>query len=122
DHSVLDSLVRTKGVLLSPSISDDPASVWPPIAQLVPTRLSGKRRREEEEEEGLLERLASKPKRTDLGAQRGDEPVSGRAAGMKPGDDPPKRMKLTFRPSSIAVTQSTSLVPSEPGAKDGDTG
>ncbi|KIJ20439.1 hypothetical protein PAXINDRAFT_166491 [Paxillus involutus ATCC 200175] len=119
DHSVLESLVRTKGVL-SPSISEDPAR--PPKAQLLPIRLSGKRRREDDDEDGLLERLASKPKRTDLGAPRGDEPVSGRAAAMKPGDDPPKRMKLTFRPSSITVTQPTSPVPSEPGAKDGDTG
>ncbi|KIJ20423.1 hypothetical protein PAXINDRAFT_7664 [Paxillus involutus ATCC 200175] len=98
---------------------EDPAR--PPKAQLLPIRLSGKRRREDDDD-GLLERLASKPKRMDLGAPRGDEPVSGRAAAMKPGDDPPKRMKLTFRPSSIAVTQSTSPVPSEPGAKDGDTG
>ncbi|KAF9226763.1 DUF625-domain-containing protein [Gyrodon lividus] len=121
DHSVLEPLLCPRDPPLSPSIGEDPAKPSTK-AQLPPIRLSGKRRRDDDEEDGLLERLASKPKRTDLGAQKGGGPISGRAAAMKLGDDPPKRMKLMFRPTSIAITQSASPVPSEPGAKDGDTG
>ncbi|KAI6034555.1 component of IIS longevity pathway SMK-1-domain-containing protein [Pisolithus microcarpus] len=41
----------------------------------------------------------------------------------KQGDDPPKRIKVALRPLSIAITQQpSSPVPSEAGAKDGDTG
>ncbi|KIJ69852.1 hypothetical protein HYDPIDRAFT_104481 [Hydnomerulius pinastri MD-312] len=121
DDNLLESLLRPRGVPLSPSLSEDIVKLSSK-AQLPPIRLSEKRRREEDDEDELLERLASKPKRADLGTQRGDEPVGGRAGSTKPGDDPPKRMKVMFRPTSIAAAQSTSPVPSEPGAKDGDTG
>jgi protein phosphatase-4 regulatory subunit 3 len=82
-------------------------------------RPSGKRRRDEEED-GLLERL-SKTKKVDFGEQKGGP---GRIGGTtKRGDDPPKKMKLKFGAASLAVVSpSPSTVPSDPGAKDGDTG
>ena len=120
DDDLLESLTRPKLQSLSLPPSD---TVTLASLSLPPIRLGEKRRREEEEDE-LLERLASRPKRTDVGAQKEDETVSGRAkATSKPGDDPPKRMKVMFRPLSITVPQrQSSLVPSETGAKDGDTG
>ncbi|KAF8559134.1 DUF625-domain-containing protein [Imleria badia] len=122
DDNILESLLRQKG---SPSPSSPSLSESSTKAnlksQLPPIRLSEKRRRETDEDE-LLERLASKPKRADLGTQKRNEPIGGRAAAMKPGDDPPKRMKVMFRPLGMTVAQSTSPVPPDPGAKDGDTG
>ncbi|KAG9317314.1 component of IIS longevity pathway SMK-1-domain-containing protein [Chiua virens] len=112
DDNVLESLLRQKGSTCSPKPNHK--------SQLPPIRLSEKRRRENDDDE-QLERLANKPKRADLGSQRREESVGGRAA-MKPGDDPPKRMKVMFRPLGVAVAQSTSPVPPDPGAKDGDTG
>ena len=109
----LESLLRQKGSTSSPKPNPKP--------QLPPIRLSEKRRRENDDEDEILERLASKPKRTDLGAQKRGEPVSGRAPAMKP-DDPPRRMKVMFRPLGMAVAQSTLPVPPDPGAKDGDMG
>lgn len=120
DDSVLESLLRQKG---SPSSSllIEPSTKPNLKSQSSPIRLSEKRRRENDEDEPL-ERLASRPKRADLGAQKSDEPVGGRAAAMKPGDEPHKRMKVMFRPSVTTVTQSTSPVPPNSGVKDGDTG
>lgn len=124
DDNILESLLRQKGSPSSPLPSPPPTepSTKPNLkSQLPAIRLSEKRRRDNDEDE-LLERLASKPKRADLGTQKRDEPVGGRAAAMKPGDDPPKRMKMMFRPLGMTVAQSTSPVPPDPGAKDGDTG
>ena len=121
DDNILESLLRPKGSPSSPPLSEPPTKLNLKPSQLPPIRLSEKRRRENDEDE-LLERLASKPKRADLGTQKRDEPVGGRATAMKPGDDPPKRMKVMFRPLGMTVAQSTSPVPPDPGAKDGDTG
>lgn len=119
DDNILETLLRQKGSPSSPSLNESPTKSN--LKSLPPIRLSEKRRRENDEDE-LLERLASKPKRADLGTQKKDEPLGGRAAAMKPGDDPPKRMKVMFRPLGMTVTQSASPVPPDPGAKDGDTG
>jgi len=119
DDNILETLLRQKGSPSSPSLNEP--STKSNLKSLPPIRLSEKRRRENDEDE-LLERLASKPKRADLGTQKRDEPLGGRAAAMKPGDDPPKRMKVMFRPLSMTVAQSTSPVPPDPGTKDGDTG
>lgn len=114
DDGILESLLRQKGSAASSKPNTK--------SQLTPVRLSEKRRRENDDEDEMLERLATKPKRADLGTQKRDEPTGGRAATMKSGDDPPKRMKVMFRPLSTIVAQSTSPVPPDPGAKDGDTG
>ncbi|KIM63610.1 hypothetical protein SCLCIDRAFT_1214004 [Scleroderma citrinum Foug A] len=121
DDNLLVSLTRPKLQTLSLPPSD--TVTLSPKVSLPPIRLGEKRRREEEEDE-LLERLASRSKRTDLGAHKVDEAISGRQkAANKPGDDPPKRMKVMFRPLSIAGSQQpSSPVPSETSAKDGDTG
>lgn len=121
DDNILESLLRRKGSPSSPSLNE-PSTRPNPKSQLPPIRLSEKRRRENDDEDGQLERLASKQKRADLGAQKREGPVGGRAAAMKPGDDPPKRMRVTFRPLGMTVAQSTSPVPPDPGAKDGDMG
>lgn len=122
DDNILESLLRQKGSpSSSPSLSE-PSTKPNPKSQLPPMRLSEKRRRETDDEDELLQRLASKPKRTDLGTQKRDEAIGGRAAAMKLGDDPPKRMKVTFRPLAMTVAQSTAPVPPDPGAKDGDMG
>jgi protein phosphatase-4 regulatory subunit 3 len=121
DDNILESLLRQKGSPSSPSLSEPPTKLNLKSSQLPPIRLSEKRRRENDEDE-LLERLASKSKRADLGTQKRDEPVGGRAAAMKPGDDPPRRMKVMFRPLGMTVAQSTSPVPPDPGPKDRDTG
>ncbi|KAH7887481.1 component of IIS longevity pathway SMK-1-domain-containing protein [Phlebopus sp. FC_14] len=117
EDGFLDSLIRPKDTPSSTRITGETTRVSSK-ASLPPLRLAEKRRREDDDESELLERLASKSKRADFGTSKEEGP--GRAALMKQGDDPPKRMKVKFRPSSIAATQSTS--PSEPGAKDGDTG
>ncbi|KAF9238811.1 component of IIS longevity pathway SMK-1-domain-containing protein [Melanogaster broomeanus] len=75
DDSVLESLLRSKGVPLSPSIGEDPAKLAGKTkAQLPSIRLSEKRRREDDDDE-LLERLATKTKRADVGAKRLTNPV-----------------------------------------------
>ena len=112
DDNILESLLRQKGSTSSPKPSPHIPSI----------RLSEKRRRENDDDDEMLERLANKPKRTDLGTQKRDEPVGGRATAMKPGDDPPKRMKVMFRPLGMTAAQSTSPIPPDPGPKDGDTG
>ncbi|KAL4076285.1 component of IIS longevity pathway SMK-1-domain-containing protein [Scleroderma citrinum] len=125
DDNLLESLTRPKVQPLSLPPSD--TATLSQKASLPPIRLSEKRKREEEEDEDedeLLERLVNKPKRADLGARKDDEAVSARAkATSKQGDDPPKRMKVMFRPLSIAVSQRpSSPVSSETSAKDGDIG
>lgn len=121
DENLLESITRTKPV--TASLPAD-ASTSSPKPSLQFPRIGEKRRREDDDEEGLLERLASKPKRTDVGTHKDDDTVSGRAKPpAKQGDDPPKRIKVMFRPLSIAITQQpSSPVPSEAAAKDGDTG
>ncbi|KAG6334864.1 hypothetical protein ID866_4224 [Astraeus odoratus] len=121
DDSILESLVRPKTQTPSSPAAD---GTLVPKTTLPLVRLSEKRRRDEDEEEELLERLASKPKRVDLGAQKDDDGVSGRVkVSTKQTDEPPKRMKVMFRPLSLATSQQpSSLVPSETGAKDGDRG
>jgi protein phosphatase-4 regulatory subunit 3 len=67
-----------------------------------------------------MERL-TKSKKPDIGMQK---ERSGFGTGRtKNGDDPPKRFKVKFGTASLALTPSPSTpVPSEMGAKDGDTG
>ena len=91
----------------------------------------GEKRRREEDDDSLFERL-TKAKKPDASAQKdGVSPFAGR---LNPGDDPPKKIKLKFGASSLAVasgaatsptssaTGAGSSSPSEPGTKDGDTG
>ncbi|KAI6024484.1 component of IIS longevity pathway SMK-1-domain-containing protein [Pisolithus marmoratus] len=120
DEHLLESITRTK-VVTTPMSADAGTS---PKSPLQFPRMGEKRRREDDDEEELLERLASKPKRVDLGTHKDDDAASGRVKPpAKQGDDPPKRIKVMLRPSSIAITQQpSSLVSSEASAKDGDTG
>ena len=87
-----------------------------------PPKPSEKRRRaDDDDDDELLERLASKSKRTDLGADKVLSGVSN--AGTKQGDDPPKKIKLKFGLSSLGAAPSRISDPSsETGVKDGDTG
>jgi len=114
DDNLLEALVRPKDRSPSPSI------VTPKVPDLGlgPMRPTGKRRREDDDNE-LLERLASKAKRPDLGAEKVLIGTGGRA-GSKPGDDPPKKIKLKFGLTSLGAAPT--LPSSEAGAKDGDTG
>lgn len=121
DESLLESITRT-----TPTAASTPADAGTssPKPSLQFPRMGGKRRREDDDEEEPLERLASKPKRADLGTHKDGDTASGRSRPpAKQGDDPPKRMKVALRPLSISITQQpSSPVPSEAGAKDGDTG
>lgn len=117
EDNLLEALVRPKGRSPSPSI----ATPKMPDLGLGSMRPTGKRRRDDDDEE-LLERLASKAKRADLGVEKVLIGTGGRA-GSKPGDDPPKKIKLKFGLTSLgARPTSPSLAPTETGAKDGDTG
>jgi len=112
--NMLETLVRSKTV----PPSAPPVVILPEIA-IGPMRPGGKRRRDEEED-GLLERL-SKAKKVDPGGQKGGP---GRTSATRVGDDPPKKMKLKFGATSLAVASPSPSTPSpsEPGAKDRDTG
>ncbi|EGN92042.1 hypothetical protein SERLA73DRAFT_117880 [Serpula lacrymans var. lacrymans S7.3] len=117
ENHPLESLVR-------------PLKPGPPSPSLgspkLPSKLSmprlEKRRRDDDEDE-MLERLASKAKRPDLGGQK-DDSNGGRAGSAKSGDDPPKKIKVKFRPTSLGIASPSPCTPapSETGAKDGDTG
>lgn len=116
EDNLLEALVRPRARSQSPA---------PTAPQVGPIRISEKRRRnEEDDEDELLERL-SKAKKQDLGQK--ETVVIGAGARAKNGDDPPKKIKLKFSTSSLSVatvspSPSTTPVPSEPSAKDGDTG
>lgn len=118
EDNLLEALVRPRDHSPSPSI------VTPKVPDLGlgPMRPTGKRRRDDDDDE-LLERLANRTKRPDLGAEKVLGGTSGRA-GSKPGDDPPKKIKLKFGLTSLgaAPTLPASVPPSEAGAKDRDTG
>ncbi|KAF7970250.1 hypothetical protein HWV62_24502 [Athelia sp. TMB] len=115
EDNMLESLVRSKGDR-SPSPSTISKKSPSPGPELSSMRPMVKRQRDEEDgDEELLERLASKAKRPDLGAEK-VLPVTGMRVGTKVGDDPPKKIKLKFGLTSLGAA------PSEPGAKDGDTG
>jgi protein phosphatase-4 regulatory subunit 3 len=117
EDNLLEALVRPKDQgPHAPSITTPKV----PDLGLGPLRLSGKRRREDDDDE-LLERLANKTKRPDLGAEK--VLGTGGRAGSKPGDDPPKKIKLKFGLTSLgAAPTKPSGLPSEAGVKDGDTG
>lgn len=121
EDNLLESLLRSKSISPSPS---NPSSKTRSKPSIPPIRLGDKRRRDDDDVDEQLELLASKPKRPDLGSRRDLEPSGGRVGAAKPGDDPPKKFKLALRSSSIATAlpQSSTPVPSEPCAKDGDTG
>ncbi|EPQ58973.1 DUF625-domain-containing protein [Gloeophyllum trabeum ATCC 11539] len=110
-----DETDRELEALLSKSASSVPSSP----ASLEP--LTPKRRREDDEDDGLMERLASKAvKRPNVGVE---EEKSGRATEPKQSDEAPRKIKLKFGATSLAVASaSPSPVPSELSAKDGDTG
>lgn len=118
EDNLLEALVRPKDHSPSPSI------VTPKVPDLGLglMRPTGKRRRDDDDDE-LMERLANKTKRPDLGAEKVLVGTAGRA-GSKPGDDPPKKIKLKFGLTSLgaAPTSPASAPPSKPSAKDGDTG
>lgn len=120
EDDLLESLVRSKDSTPSQPIST------PTTPDLTggPPKPSEKRRRDDnDDDDELLERLASKSKRPDLGA---DKVLSGAMthAGTKQGDDPPKKIKLKFGLSSLGAAPSptSSDTSSESGVKDGDTG
>lgn len=113
EDNMLESLVRS-AEKRRPSPST--ASTISPSPELDPMRPLAKRQRSEDEgDDELLERLANKAKRPDLGAEK-VLPVAGIRAGSKPGDDPPKKIKLKFGLTSLGAA------PSKPGNKDADTG
>lgn len=117
EDDLLESLVRSKGSSPLPTI----VTPTTPDISMGGMKPGEKRRREDDDDE-LLERLASKAKRPDLGTKV--FAASGRA-GSKPGDDPPKKIKLKFGLTSLGATPSSSpssMTPSEVGVKDGDTG
>ena len=114
-------LIGHSGPVYAVSFSPSIATPKMPDLGLGSMRPTGKRRRDDDDEE-LLERLASKAKRADLGVEKVLIGTGGRA-GSKPGDDPPKKIKLKFGLTSLgARPTSPSLAPTETGAKDGDTG
>ncbi|KAJ3997780.1 component of IIS longevity pathway SMK-1-domain-containing protein [Lentinula boryana] len=101
---------------------------------LGPMRPGEKRRRndDDEDDEELLDRLSKASKKPDLGKQK--DSSGGLSISLinrnKTGDDPPKKFKLKI---GAAKTGSTTLSkppspssatppPSQPGAKNGDTG
>ncbi|KAJ8517973.1 hypothetical protein ONZ45_g4889 [Pleurotus djamor] len=119
EDNILESLVGGKAPPTPKTLSISLDSVRP----------SEKRRRDDEDDDGLLGRLA-KMKKQD---QAKDAPSLGSTGRTKPGDDPPKKIKLKFGLGSVAVVQSPSPSPNTPspdtpsappegGVKDGDTG
>lgn len=102
EDNALEALVRGK-----PSGIPQPVRV--PELNMGPLRPAEKRRRDEDEEDEL-ELLASKAKRPDLGTQK----VAKDAAS--------KKMKLKFGATNLGGTPAKPPLPSETGAKDGDTG
>jgi protein phosphatase-4 regulatory subunit 3 len=118
EDNLLESLLRSKSIAPSPSTTPSKASSKLSMPSI---RLGDKRRREDDDDE-QLDILANKSKRPDLGSRKEPEPSSGRTNAVKSGEDPPKKFKLTLRSIVTAVTQPSTPVPSEPSAKDGDTG
>ncbi|KAJ8473828.1 hypothetical protein ONZ45_g16156 [Pleurotus djamor] len=119
EDNILESLVRGKAPPTPKTLSISLDSIRP----------SEKRRRDDEDDDGLLGRLA-KMKKQD---QAKDAPSLASTGRTKPGDDPPKKIKLKFGLGSVAVVQSPSPSPNTPspdtpsappegGVKDGDTG
>ncbi|TFK43836.1 component of IIS longevity pathway SMK-1-domain-containing protein [Crucibulum laeve] len=110
EDAMLELLVRPKSRAQSPA----------PVS-FTPLRPSEKRRRsDEDDEDEMLERLV-KSKKPDLGTQK---MVTAGAKGEN-GDDPPKKIKLKFGVTGLSMANSSPSAtpsPSEPGAKDGDTG
>ncbi|KAG0703908.1 component of IIS longevity pathway SMK-1-domain-containing protein [Suillus ampliporus] len=119
EDNLLESLLRSKSIAPSPSNASSKASSK---LSMPPIRLGDKRRREDDDDDEQLDLLATKPKRHDLGSRKEPEPSSGRTNAVKTGDDPPKKFKLALRGIVTAAPQPSTPVPSEPGAKDGDTG
>lgn len=116
EDNLLESLVRPRSRPQSPA-----PGMMSSSTELM--RPSEKRRRasDDDDEDELLERL-SKSKKPDLGTQK-DRVSFGGLGRTKNGDDPPKKIKVKFGATSLAVASSPSTpVPSEAGAKDGDRG
>ena len=83
-------------------------------------RPSEKRRRDDDDE-SLLERL-NKAKKPDLGTQKDSPAMGARQSSIKLGDNPPKKFKLKLGTTSLGAASSPSPLPSQAGAKNGDTG
>ena len=101
ENDLLESLVRSKEETASQPIS---TPTTPNISG--PPKPSEKRRRgNDDDDDELLERLASRSKRPDLGAAK---VLSGTTTntGTKQGDDPPKKIKLKFGLSSLGAMPS----------------
>ncbi|GLB34125.1 putative DUF625-domain-containing protein [Lyophyllum shimeji] len=114
DDNLLEALARSRPRPVSPA----PGM----MASMESLRTSEKRRREDEEDDDELVGRMSKVKKPDLGAQK-ERFGFGNISRTKNGDDPPKKIKVKLGTSSLAVASTTSTpVPSETGAKDGDTG
>ncbi|KAJ4479126.1 component of IIS longevity pathway SMK-1-domain-containing protein [Lentinula aciculospora] len=101
------------------------------VDSLGPMRPGEKRRRsdDDEDDQELLNRLSKSSKKPDFGKQK--DSSGGLSISFinrnKTGDDPPKKFKLKIGTaksgtSSSTKTPSSTPAPSEPGAKDGDTG
>ncbi|KAF5332031.1 hypothetical protein D9758_014583 [Tetrapyrgos nigripes] len=93
------------------------------MESLGPMRPGEKRRRSDrDEDEELLERLSKSSKRPDFGRQKEGASLAVRLKT----DDQPRKMKLNLKlksPKVQAITSSSPTPePSEPVAKDGDTG
>ncbi|GAW00817.1 duf625 domain protein [Lentinula edodes] len=104
------------------------------VDSLGPMRPAEKRRRgdDDEDDEELLGRLSKTSKKPDLGKQK--DMSGGLSISLinrnKTGDDPPKKFKLkigmakanSLSSPKISSPSLATQAPSEPGAKDGDTG
>ncbi|KAG6845446.1 hypothetical protein H0H87_009354 [Tephrocybe sp. NHM501043] len=115
DEDLLESLARARSRPQSPA----PGM----MASLESLRPGEKRRRDDDDDDDDDWLLVHTAKKQDLGTRK--EKFSFATIGRtKNGDDPPKKIKVKFGGTSLsaaAITPSTP-VPSETGAKDGDTG
>jgi len=123
EDNLLEALVRPKSRSESPTPrppSPGPSTMLS-MSSAGPLRPSEKRRRGDDGDDELMERLI-KAKKPDLGMQK-ERSGFGGVGRAKNGDDPPKKIKVKFGATSLAVASSPSMpTPSETGVKDGDTG
>ncbi|KAF8076723.1 component of IIS longevity pathway SMK-1-domain-containing protein [Lyophyllum atratum] len=113
DDNLLEALARSRSRPQSPA----PGM----MSSMESLRSSEKRRRDEDDDDDELMGRLSKAKKPDLGVQK-ERFGFGNISRTKNGDDPPKKIKVKLGASSLAVASTPTPVPSETGAKDGDTG
>ncbi|KAJ8087026.1 Platinum sensitivity protein [Marasmius tenuissimus] len=100
------------------------------MSQLGPVRVGGKRRREDDEDDDeLLERLTkSKKPESEKPKEAAGDAEDGFGAGTLAKraklseEPPPKKFKLKLGAAAVGNSASNTPPPSEPDAKDGDTG